>query len=232
MGFRKKHDITDIYGVRGMKDSPFATKGEVEAPETGYRHSDHYHKYFRGYTEIRKLNAKGRVVVERCYTKPWIVSGLSGRNYWLVRLLYACLVAVSAALFIAVLCRRDVPGNTSWIVALPGFLSVIPLFLLAVVTVIYIFVEKKMTMWVYASSTKRLKVLSLVTGICQALTALTLAGFALATGEETPRSMACAALLLAAACCSGALFFLERNMPYTEIPNETRLPEGEAHEIW
>lgn len=231
MGFRKKHDITDIYGVRSMKSSPFATKDAPDVPETGFRHSNHYHKYFRGYTEIRKLNAKGRVVAERYYTRPWIVSGLSKRNYWLVRLLYAVLVAASAVLYIAALCQ-DVPGNFSWIVALPGFASAIPLFLLVVVTVIYIFVEKKMTLWVHASSTKRLKILSLITGICQALTALASAVFALFTGVEVPRSLMCAALILVAACCSGALFFLERSMPYTEIPNETRLPNGEAHEIW
>lgn len=231
MFFRKKHDITDIYGVKSMKDSPFATKGEVEAPETGYHHSDYYHKYFRGFTEIRKLNAKGRVVIERYYTRPWIVSGLSQRNYWLVRLLYAFLVAASAALYAAAL-LQEVPGNFAWIVALPGLLSAILLFLLMAVTLFYIFVERKMTMWNYASNTKRLKVASLATGIGQALTALALAGFSLFTQAAVLQSLACAAMLLLAACCSGALFFLERKMPYTEIPNETKLPEGEAHEIW
>ena len=231
MGFRKKHDITDIYGVKSKKDSPFSTKDEVDAPETGFRHSSHYHKYFRGYTEIRKVNDKGRVVAERYYTRPWIVSGLSPRNYWLVRLLYALLVAASAALFITGLCLK-VPGTASWVVALPGMPSAILLFLLAVVTLTYIFVEKKMTLWDHASSTKRLKVVSLITVIGQALTALTLAVFALATGEQVLKSLGCAALVLLSACCSGALFFLERKMPYQEIPNETRLPNGEAHEIW
>ena len=231
MGFRKKHDITDIYGVKSKKDSPFSTKDEVDAPETGFRHSSHYHKYFRGYTEIRKVNDKGRVVAERYYTRPWIVSGLSPRNYWLVRLLYALLVAASAALFITGLCLK-VPGTASWVVALPGMPSAILLFLLAVVTLTYIFVEKKMTLWDHTSSTKRLKVVSLITAIGQALTALTLAVFALATGEQVLKSLGCAALVLLSACCSGALFFLERKMPYQEIPNETRLPNGEAHEIW
>lgn len=231
MGFRKKHDITDIYGVKSKKDSPFSRKDEVDAPETGYRHSTHYHKYFRGYTEIRKVNAKGRVVVERYYTRPWIVSGLSTCNYWLVRLLYAFLVAASAALFITGLCLK-VPGTASWVVALPGMPSAILLFLLAVVTLTYIFVEKKMTLWDHASSTKRIKVVSLITAIGQALTALTLAVFALVTGEQVLKSLGCAALVLLSACCSGALFFLERKMPYQEIPNDTRLPEGEAHEIW
>lgn len=231
MFFRKKHDITDIYGVRSIKSSPFATKDAPDAPETGYRHSDYYHKYFRGFTEIRKVNAKGRVVVERYYTKPWIVSGLSRRNYWLIRLLYALLVAISAALFTTALLQK-VPGNFSWIVALPGFLSAILLFLLAAATLFYIFVEKKMTMWDYASNTRRLKAVSLAAGIGQALTGLALAGFALSTQMLVLNSLACAAMLLLAACCSGALFFLEKKMPYKEIPNDTKLPDGEAHEIW
>ncbi|MGN1003918.1 MAG: hypothetical protein ACI4O5_03700, partial [Oscillospiraceae bacterium] len=182
-------------------------------------------------TEIRKVNARGRVVTERYYTQPWIVSGLSPQAYWLVRLLYALLVAVSAVLYITALCQ-NVPGNCSWIVALPGYPGMILLFLLAVVTLAYIFVEKKMTLWDHTSSTRRLKIVSLATGIVQALAGLTLAVFALVTGEQVGKSLGCAAMVLLSACCSGALFFLERKMPYQEIPNETRLPEGEAHEIW
>lgn len=231
MGFRKKHDVTDIYGVKSKKSSPFSTKDAPDTAESGLRHSSYYHKYFRGYTEVRKLNAKGRVTSERCYTRPWIVSGLSTRNYWLVRLLYAVLVAASAALFITALCQ-DVPGNYSWIVALPGYPTVIVLLLLAAATVMYIFVERKMTLWDHASSTKRLKVISLITAIIQAVTAVDLALFALITGEKVLRSLGCAAMILLSACCSGALFFLERKMPYQEIPNDTKLPEGEAHEIW
>ncbi|MGM9607172.1 MAG: hypothetical protein ACI3XJ_06675 [Oscillospiraceae bacterium] len=231
MGFGKKHDVTDIYGVKGKKASPFSTKDAPDTPESGLRHSSYYHKYFRGYTEVRKLNAKGRVVSERYYTRPWIVSGLSTRNYWLVRLLYALLVAASAALFITALCQ-DVPGNYSWIVALPGYPTIIALVVLAAVTVMYIFVERKMTLWGHVSSTRRLKVVSLITAIIQAVTAVDLALYALITGEEVLRSLGCAALVLLSACCSGALFFLERKMPYQEIPNDTKLPEGEAHEIW
>lgn len=231
MGFRKKHDVTDIYGVRGKKSSPFSTKDAPDAPETGFRHSSYYHKYFQGYTEVRKLNAKGRVASERYYTRPWIVSGLSRRSYWLVRLLYALLVVASAALFITALCQ-EIPGNVSLIVALPGLLSAMLLILLAASTLMYIFVERKMTLWDHSSSTKRVKVTSLLAAIGQALTALALALFALVTGEEVPRSLGCAGLILLGACCSGALFFLERKMPYQEIPNDTKLPEGEAHEIW
>ena len=231
MGLGKKHDVTDIYGVKDKKASPFSTKDHPDTPESGVLHSSYYHKYFRGYTEVRRLNAKGGVVSERVYTRPWIVSGLSTAQYWLVRLLYALLVAASAALFITALCRK-IPGNASLAVALPGALSVMMLILLAAATVMYLVVERKMTLWGYSSSTRRIKRFSLITAILQAVTALALALFALVTGEEVPRSLGCAGLVLLSACCSGALFFLERRMPYREIPNDTKLPEGEAHEIW
>lgn len=229
--FRKKHDITDIYGVKSKSDDPFVRRGEVEAPETGRRHSDYYHKYFRGYTEIRKLNEKGRVKIERYYTRPWIVSGLSTGRYWLLRLLYAVLAAMSATAFITALSQR-VPANFSWIVALPGYISIILLFLMVVVTLIYIFVAKKMTLWEHSSSTKRLKVFSLATCIGQALTGVTTAVYALATGVFVGESLLCAVGSLLAAVCAGVIFLVERKVPYAEIPNETKLPAGEAHEIW
>lgn len=231
MGLRKKHDVTDIYGVKSKKESPFSTKDNPDTPENGFRHSRTYHKYFRGYTEVRKVNAKGHVVTERYYTKPWIVSGLSRRNYWLVRLLYAFLTAVSVVLFITALCQ-DIPGNRSWIVALPGCPSAVLLFLLAVVTVLYISVPRRMTLWDHASSTKRLKVMALAAGIGEGVTAVALGVFALCTKEQIGKSLGCAGMLLLAAVCAAALFFLERRMPYKEIPNDAKSPKGETFEIW
>lgn len=229
--FRKKHDITDIYGVKSKKEDPLSRFGEVDAPETGRRHSDYYHKYFRGYTEIRKLNEKGRVRVERYYVRPWIVSDLPTGKYWLLRLLYAVLTAVSAGLFIVALLQR-VPSNYSMIVALPGYISILLLFLLAVVVVSYIFVPRKMTLWDHSSSTGRLKKLSLAAGIGQLLTALATVIFLLRYGFFVTETMQCVFLMAVAGLCSGAMYFVERKVPYTEIPNETKLPAGEAHEIW
>lgn len=221
---RKKHGIHDIDGASGQESSPLGTPGG------GFRRRSHYQKYFEGYTEVRRLNAKGRAVTERYYTRPWIVSGLSRRNYWLVRLLYACLTAASAALFITAL-SQQVPGNDSAVVVLPGAVSAVLMLLLVTVTLMYIFVERKMTVWEHATSTKRLKIFALLTAIAQALTALTLTGFALVTGQEIGKSLGCAGLALLAACCSGVLYFTERRMPYTQAPNDTKLPTGESYEI-
>jgi len=229
--FRKKHDITDIYGVKSMKESPFTRKGEEEEIGSSRRHSDYYHKYFRGYTEIRKLNEKGRVRVERYYVRPWIVSALSPGKYWLLRLLYACLVLVSAVLFAVALLQR-IPSNYSMVVALPGYASVLLLFLLLVSTAGYIFVPKKMTLWDHTSSTSRLKRFALAAGICQMLTALTTIGYLLYGRVFVSETLLSIFLMVVTAVCSAAIYFVERKVPYTEIPNETKLPAGEAHEIW
>lgn len=224
--FRKKHDITDIYGVRSKKPEGY----RLPDSPTKRSYSRNYHNYFRGYTEIRRTNEKGRVVIERYYTKPWIVSGLSTVNYWLVRLLYALLTAISIVLFFKAM-YQDIPANHHWVVALPGMPTVTILFLQAIFCFLYIVVAKKMTLWDHSSSTKRLKVITLISSITQGLTALALAGFALVTGQEVFRTLICALASLIAAVCSVTIFFVERKMPYTEIPNDTKLPAGEAHEI-
>lgn len=227
MGFRK-HDITDIYGVRRGERFQYRLP---DAPETGFRHSDYYHKYFRGYTEIRNKNAKGKVTIQRFYTQPWIVSGLSGRDYWLCRLLYGGLAIGSAALYVWAMCQ-DIPATRSAIVALPGLPGVILLFLQAAVTLFYIAAPRRMTLWDHASTSKRLRIVSCITAGVQALAALLLAGYALFTGVRVGKSLISAGVVLLCAGLSICLFLLERKMPYTEMPNDTDLPEGEALEIW
>lgn len=223
-----KHDVTDIYGVRRNRFSGYRLP---DAPETGFRHSSHYHKYFRGYTEIRKKNAKGRIVVERYYTQPWIVSGLSSKKYWLCRTVYAVLNLAAIAFYILGLCQ-DIPANKSPLVALSGLPGAILLFLLSVSTVCYIIVPKKMTLWDHASSTKRLKTISVITAGVIALTSVLMVGYLLFTGTQIAHSAVAAASVMLASVMALVIYVIEKRMPYTEVPNNTKLPAGEAHEIW
>ena len=229
--FRKKHDVTDIYGVKHKSESPFTVRGQEEAPESGRRHSDYYHKYFRGYTEIRKVNEKGRVSLERYYVRPWIVSDLTAGKYWLLRLLYAVLAIASAGLFVAALLQR-IPSNYSVLVALPGYASALLIFLLLVSTVGYMFVPKKMTLWDYHSSTKRLKRFALATAIGQGLTAVATVVYLLCNLVFVSETLQSVVLTVISVFFSLAIHLIERKVPYTEMPNETKLPAGEAHEIW
>ena len=224
--FGTKHDITDIYGVKGKR------KESLRLPESPSKrtYNRHYHNYFRGYTEVRNTNEKGRIVIERYYTKPWKVSGLSVRNYWLLRALYVLLTVVSIVLYVTAMCQ-DVPGNHHWIVAIPGMPTITILFLQCVMVIQYLTVPRKMTLWDHESSTRHIKRATLAAAIIQGVTALVLAGFALVTRQEIGHTLLCAFADLIAAGCSAAIYIVECKVPYTEIPNDTKLPSGETHEI-
>lgn len=226
---RRQSDLDDIYGVKRIKSNPLEKDNDV--PETGFRHSDSYHKYFRGYTEIRREKPNGRYSVERYYTQPWIVSSASPRAYWLTRLMYAALLCLSWILYIRTMCM-DLDSNRAWLVVIPGFPVMILLLLLSIAVLNYIFVRKKMTLWDHESSTKRLKTFSLLTGGCMVLTAVTKVIYILAFGGNVRGELLSIGMALLAAACAGMLCLLERKVVYTTIPNDTVLPEGEAHEIW
>lgn len=224
--FRKQHDITDIYGVR--RDKP---EGERLPDAPSKRNFNrHYHNYFRGYTEIRRTDEKGRVKIERYYTKPWMVSGLSGGKYWLLRALYVLLTAAVVVLYITML-TRNIPATRSWIVALPGLPAAVVLFLLAMAVIQYVFTPRRMTQWDHLSSTRSLKRAALAAAIILAAAALAAVVFLVTDGREIAGTLLCALGLLAAAACAFAMYWVERKVPYREIPNDTKLPEGEAHEI-
>lgn len=224
--FHKRHDVTDIYGVKSE-----AYKN-LRLPDTPIKKTfnRHYHNYFRGFTEVRTEDRKGRIKIERFYTKPWIVSGLSKKKYWMLRILYMILAFISISLYLLAM-SRDVPGNYHWVVALPGMPAAIILFLMAVVVVQYVAVPRKMTLWEHESSTKNIKRASLASACIVALTGLAMIGFVAVNGEELFKSILCILMNFVSSCCSAAIFILEKKVPYHEIANDTVLPEGEKHEI-
>lgn len=226
---RRQSDLSDIYGVKQIQTNPLEKDNDV--PETGFRHSDSYHKFFRGYTEIRRARANGGFRVERYYTQPWIVSAASDPVYWLTRLMYTSLVCLSWILYVWAMCL-DIGSNRAWFVAVPGFPSAILLVLLSIVTLFYVFARRKMTLWDHESGTKRLKVVSLLTGGCMALTAVSKAVYLIMFGGNTGGELVSMGITLLAAAAAGVICLLERKVVYTTIPNDTVLPEGEAHEIW
>lgn len=226
---KRQSDLNDIYGVRHPGADPLE-KGS-EAPETGFRHSDAYHRYFRGYTEIRRKKPNGGYSVERYYTRPWIVRAASAQTYWLTRLGYAFLAALSWGLYVWTMCQ-DLGSNRAWFVAVPGLPAVILLVLLTAATVGYLFVPRKMTVWDHASSTGRLKRASLGTAACMLLVAAAKAVFVVRYGGDIGAELMSMAVTLLSSASAAAIFLLERKAVYTTVPNDTVLPEGEAYEIW
>ena len=224
---RRQSDLDDIYGVKRMKSNPL--EQDNDAPETGFRHSDSYHRFFRGYTEIRVPKEKGRFQIQRFYTQPWIVSTESSKDYRLKRVWMLLLLAFSWGAYITGMCL-PAGSNRWWVTAIPGFGTVIALVLLSAAAVNYLFAPRKMTLWGYESTAKRLKLLSAGTGGCMAATlAAKLVYLLLYGGAMEIRS---GAKVLAAALAVGAIHRMERRTEYTTLPNDTALPEGEAYEIW
>ncbi|MBQ3425028.1 MAG: hypothetical protein IJH38_07515 [Clostridia bacterium] len=225
----------NIYGNKGKSAAGKAEASWFGDDEGAMRHSKHYHDYFRGYTEVWTENPQNRwkpYKIQRVYTAPWITADMERPLYFSYCCCYVLLTLICAVLFVSALVDRSVPGNYSWIVAIPGYLSVVAVFLLAVGTVAYLLRPRQMTLYEHSSSVKRLKAFSLAAAIGCALTALTSLAFLLFAGKgEITRSLITAVKLAAAAAAAFGVWSLERKMTYKEIENKTKLPEGEAHRI-
>lgn len=216
---RRQSDLSDIYGVRSQ------TREREDTSLAGsVRHSDSYHRYFRGYTELRRKQADGRYVLERYYTQPWILcAGHAGRR----KVGYVLLAAGGWALFVWALCL-PAASNGSRIVALPGLTAAVLLVLFTGALVSYCFRPRRMTMGIQALTSGRLRWSALAAGCAMALTAMGKCICGVRSGMET----ASLAGVVLAAMAMLAVFRLEQRAMYTTVPNDTVLPDGEAYEIW
>lgn len=227
--------VDNIYGIKGKSVAGRAEAEYFGDDEGKIHHSKYYHDYFRGYTEVRIANPENRFKpykIQRIYTAPWIAADLKPPVYFSYCACYVLLTVLCAVLFVSALTDRAVAGNYSWIVAIPGYLSVVAVLLLVVCTAAYLLRPKKMTLYEHSTSTKRLKLFSLVSGILCGLTALTSLGYLLfADPGNMTRSLLSVAKLVGATAAAFWVWHFERNMSYTELENNTKLPEGEVHRI-
>ena len=226
---RRHSDLDDIYGVKQIKTNPLDKDNDVA--ETGFRHSDAYHRYFRGYTEIRIPGERGRFSIVRYYTQPWIVSTASKKDYLCKRLGMGLLLVLSWAAYVCGMCMDA--GSNRWpVAAIPGFAAVILLVILSAVMGFYLFAPRKMTLWQHESTSNRLKRMSLAAGGCMGLAAATKIAYMWVMQCQAAMELLSFGITAAAAIGTVCIYTLERRTVYTTIPNDTVLPEGEAHEIW
>lgn len=227
--------VDNIYGIKGKNAADRAEANYFGDAEDKLHHSRYYHDYFQGYTEIRTANPGNRFKpykIRRIYTEPWIVADHQTPVYFSYCCCYLLLAILCAVLFVSALTDRSVAGNYSWIVAIPGYAGVVCLLLFAVCTAAYLLRPRKMTLYEYNSSTRRIKLFSLLTGILCAVTALvSLIYLALVQSGNTTHALLSAAKLAGAAAAAMGVWLLERKMPYTEEENKVTLPEGEIHRI-
>lgn len=229
---RKWNKGNDIYGVKGRGATFYdlENKSDIYDKNVSVNRSGFYHSYWRGWTEVRVDRPGKPYTIERVYTAPWIRQELSTRNYVLVRILYGLLLALAIVLFAVAMTRR-VGSNYCWYVALFGLPTTIIMFVVLWMFVGYAKAPRKMTLYEHKSTSVYLKRISLVFSITLAATALsTVLYILLNLGDEPLKQLLNVLLDLLAAGSAFAVFMLERNMKYVDIPN-TNVPPAGGHEI-
>lgn len=204
---------------------------ELGDRETGFRHRNYYHKHFMGYTEVRRVNAKGRVISERHYTAPWQRHCLTDKQWVLTKAAYVLGVLISSVLFLWALVQRT-PSNSAAIVAAPGFLSGLLMVLMWMAVFTYVSAPRKMTLWEYRSGKNKVELFTRLAAAGILLTVVAKVVFICVwmdffwEGEVT----GLIALILSVAPLI-LIFLAERRMNYEELENTTLVTEEERYDI-
>ncbi len=215
----------DIYGVKSIKTDPFID--DPDTAETGFRHSDAYHRFFRGYTEVRREKNGGGFRVERVYTQDWIVPEGSAALDTAYRVGF---LGLTAAAWMGTLrgFGAAVPSNGVRLPAAFAAVTVILLLFLSGAVLLAAASPRKRTLGDQILRHDVLWRLALIQGIGTLLAIPT----KLLCAPFSKQELGSCVWLLLAVCAEGAVFFLEWRRHYGTLPNDTALPEGEAHEIW
>ncbi len=219
----------DIYGV----NSNWKLDQKMgKSTDDDIHRSRYFHRYFRGYTEIRIEKPNGGIKIERFYTEPWLYQDVNPAMYVWYRLLYVLLVVAAIIGYVSLMCMDGFDGTRSLLVAAPELISVVALVLLAAAAINYVFMRKRMTLYDHQSSSDNLKKASLIASVCLAATALMIVVNIFLGVTSPPQELKLAGGVLLCAAAVLAVYLIERGMPYREEENHTVLPAGEAHEIW
>ncbi len=197
-------------------------QGGEEGSPGGIRHSSSYHSYFEGYAEMKRLDEKGRMRVERIYAGPYyhprLISGTMGGR----KLLYVCLWLASLAGLLSSALPSQ-PVNRSAFSVIPTVASLFALVLVGRSVYNYCVSSEKMTLGQYRASSERLIRWSLIGAACEfAVGAGIFIGLILSQEGSGPYLLPVPALLGGSALLG--LFFSERSTVYEKLPNPVELP--------
>lgn len=204
---------------------------ELGERDTGFRHKSYYHKNFQGYTEIRRVNEKGRISIERRYTAPWQRHRLTNMQWVLTKAAYMLGVLLSTVLFLWALAQR-IPSNSAALVAVPGFLSALLMLLLWMAVFTYVSAPRKMTLWEYRSGKSKIERFTRLASAALLLTVAAKVIYICVWMDFSWEGEIASLLALAVAVVPPVLIFLfERRMDYEELENTNQVTEEERYEI-
>lgn len=228
MGNKKRNGRSFMERWLNMGKFPGSELGERE---TGFRHRNYYHKHFMGYTEVRRVNAKGRIVSERHYTAPWQWHNLTDGQWVLTKLGYVLGTILTTVLYLWALVQR-IPSNSAALVAVPGFLSALFLLLLWMAVFAYVSAPRKMTLWEYRSGKSKIELFTRLFAAGAVATVIAKIVFICVWMDSSwAGEVAGMVALFISAVPPVLIFMVERKMKYEELKNTTLITEEERYDI-
>jgi hypothetical protein len=184
-----------------------------------------YQKFFQGYTDVKvaKKHGKGFKVV-RIYTDPYCIHDMDDKNWKKQKVVFGILMFFSTVIYVtAALMKLD--GNGSAIVMVPGCFAAVAMLFSIVWAGIYIGCPRKMTVYDCESSSKNLKIWSVVTAVL--LGCVSIANcIHLIVGEKSHifGELLCTFGYLVSGFLVLSISLIERKTEYAEVENDTVLP--------
>lgn len=191
-------------------------------------HSKAYHRHFEGYAEVETTNEKGKTVIERVYVGDYYRLDLPKNKRVQLRLSYAGLIALVAALF-GFAASRPVGANMTWYLAIAQMLGVCLLGLMCVNLLAHCVAPRDMTVGDWKSSSGKLKRNSKYTALLMELLALLTLLHLLLNGENWGTHLLCIALYAVAGLVSVFINRLEANAPYQIWHSREEAPEDGSY---
>lgn len=191
-------------------------------------HSKAYHRHFEGYTEAETTNEKGKTVIERVYVGDYYRLDLpKNKRIWL-RLSYAGLIALVAALF-GFAASRPVGANMTWYLAIIQMLGVCLIGLVLVNLLAHCTAPREMTVGDWKASSEKLKRNSKYTALIMELLAFLTLLHLLLNGENWGTHLLCVGLYAVSGLVAIVINRLETNAPYLKYRSTEETPEDGSY---
>lgn len=187
-------------------------------------HSKAYHRHFEGYTELEETDEKGKTTIKRVYVGDYYRLDLPQNKRIVLRLVYAALIALTAALF-GFAASRPVGANMTWYIAIAQMVAVCLLGLLCVNLLSHSTAPRDMTVGDWKSASKKLQRNAKYTALMMELLAFLTGLHLLLNGENWGMHLLCVVLYAIAGIAAVVLNRLEANAPYKIWRSTEESPE-------
>lgn len=191
-------------------------------------HSKAYHRHFEGYTEVEKTDEKGKTVIRRVYIGDYYRLDLPRKKRILLRVGYALLVALIAALF-GFAASRPVGANVTWYLTIVQMVAVCLLGLLCVNLLSHCIAPRDMTIGDWKGSSGKLQKNAKYTALIMELLAFLTGLYLVLSGEDWPTHLLCIVLYALAGLAAVVLNRLEANVPYMTYHSTEEPPEDGSY---